>query len=110
MDLTQLDELTEQQLAIVIAAAQQKLVDLEIARQQERESIQESIATTSVEELVALIGPENPTTSGFDSISEIELFTDQEISGNVALAVRTLLNNDRKLAKILLDVARTQRA
>lgn len=54
--------------------------------------------------LDSLIGPNKPTAPSMTSLTEVQLYTDAQIAGNVALAVRLSFEATEQLARILRDV------
>ena len=83
-----------------------ELADLgrEVMRAQEQKRLSASEALKSSKgTLDGLIGPDNPTEPSINSLTEVQLFTDDQIKANAALGLRLAF-------KAIEQVARTVRA
>ena len=107
MELPDITQLTEQQWDQLVAAIQQAKEVKRIERELEQAALKKEVSNSPAA-LDALIGPDTGATPGFGSIAALKAFTDQQIQGNLVLAVRKLLDNEDKIARILRDVAKTQ--
>ena len=54
--------------------------------------------------LDSLIGPDEPTAASMKSLTEVQRYTDAQIAGNLALAVRLSFKATEQVARILRDV------
>ena len=70
---------------------------------QERSNAQTNLASGRAA-LDSLIGPDNPTSPSMTSLTEVQLYTNAQIAGSVALAVRLAFKATEQLARILRDV------
>ena len=59
----------------------------------------------SIEGLDALIGPDNPTTPTLNSLTEIQLFSQEELKENAGLALKQVFVGIELLARIVRDIA-----
>lgn len=96
---------TDQQLLELVGSIQQEMAAREAAQQLDRDESTEAIAA-SVATLSALIGPDNPTSPGLNSLTEIQKYSDAEIAANVALAFRQVFAGMELLARTTRDLAR----
>ena len=78
-------------------------------KQQEEHTERESAKVelqTAYNALTALIGPDNPATPGLNSYTEIQKYTDAQILGNVALAIRKILQGAELQARITRNIVK----
>ena len=54
--------------------------------------------------LDSLIGPDKPTAASMKSLTEVQLYTDDQIKANLALGLRLSFEATEQVARILRDV------
>ena len=96
MAIPDISKLHGQELMKLIEQANQQYM-------QERSNAQSNLAGARTA-LDSLIGPNNPTVPSMTSLTEVQLYTNAQIAGNVALAVRLAFKATEQLARILRDV------
>lgn len=96
MAIPDISKLHGQELMKLIEQANQQYM-------QERSNAQSNLSGARAA-LDSLIGPDNPTAPSMKSLTEVQLYTDAQIAGNVALAVRLAFKATEQLARILRDV------
>lgn len=80
-----LDGMTVEELQQVVTDAQ-TLIEQKIHEQQQGEQDARARLTESINTLTALIGPDEPTAPGLDSLTEVRLFSEQEMAEYSGLA------------------------
>ena len=103
MELPDITQLTEQQWDQLVAAIQQAKVAKEIERQQEAEALLSSIGG-AISSVKALIGPDNPTVPGLNSLTEIQKYTDAQMAANAGKAHRLTFIGMEILARAVEDM------
>ena len=96
---------TDQQLMELVGSIQQEMAAREATQQLDRDESTEAIAASAAT-LSALIGPDNPTSPGLNSLTEIQKYSDAEIAANVVLAFRRVFAGMELLARTTRDLAR----
>ena len=79
------------------------------ALQQENEQTEaetRAAVTAAIAGLDALLGPDNPTTPGLDSISEMLKYTNEQLGQYAGLALRQVLLGMQIQARLTRDLAR----
>ena len=62
--------------------------------------------STAEQRLLDLIGPNNPTAPSVNNLTEVQLFTDDQIRSNAALGLRLSFRATEVLARIVLHLVR----
>lgn len=62
--------------------------------------------STAEQRLLDLIGPDNPTAPSVDNLTEVQLFTDEQIRSNTVLGHRLSFRAIEVLARIVLHLVR----
>ncbi len=96
MALPNIDNLTADELAQLLERAGQ----LQAAKRQTAQGNLKGARAA----LDRLIGPNNPTGPTMNSLTEVQLYSDEQINANNALAHRLWFQATEQLARILRDV------
>lgn len=104
MELPDITQLTEQQWDQLVAAIQQAKVTKEIERQQEAEALKTSISGVTTE-LRTLIGPDSPTTPSMNSLTEVQLYSGDQMVTHARLALPLIFADMEKLARAVENLA-----
>ena len=96
MAIPDISELHGRELMELIEQANQQYM-------QERSNAQTNLASTRAA-LDSLIGPDSPTSPSMTSLTEVQLYTDAQVAGNVALTVRLAFKATEQVARTLRDV------
>ena len=96
MAIPDISELHGQELMELIEQANQQYM-------QERSNAQTNLASARAA-LDSLIGPDSPTSPSMTSLAEVQLYTNAQIAGNVALAARLSFKATEQVARTLRDV------
>lgn len=105
MALPDIATLTDDELRALLSQADALLA----ARARDDEATEADLRVQvgqAIAALDALIGPDQPTTPGLDSITEVQLFTDQQMAQNAGLAHRLTFVALEQLARTTRDIAR----
>lgn len=102
-----LDTMSDEAIAQLAASLQQELTWRAAAREAEDQANRTAIKD-AITQLKALIGPESPTTPGLNSISEIRLYTQQQMQDNAGLALERAFLGLDLLARTVLSMAIVQ--
>lgn len=70
---------------------------------QRRSNAQANLAGARVA-LDSLIGPDSPTAPSMTSLTEVQLYTDEQIGANLVLGLRLSFEATEQVARILRDV------
>ena len=103
MAIPNVNQWTEQEWDQIIAAIQQAKVAKEIERQQEAEALLSNIGG-AISSVQALIGPDNPTVPGLNSLTEIQLYTNAQMAANAGQALRLTFMGMEILARAVEDM------
>ena len=96
MAIPDISELHGQELMELIEQANQQYM-------QERSNAQTNLASARAA-LDSLIGPDSPTSPSMTSLTGVQVYTNAQIAGNAALAVRLALKATEQVARTLRDV------
>ena len=103
MAIPDVNQWTEQEWDQIIAAIQQAKVTKEIQKQQEAEALLSNIGE-AISSVQALIGPDNPTVPGLNSLTEIQRYTDAQMAANAGKAHRLTFIGMEILARAVEDI------
>ena len=105
MSLPDISGLTAAELNQLVQYANAAMMQKQREEHNERESAKEDLQT-AYNALTALIGPENPTAPGLNSYTEIQKYTDAQIQGNLALAIRKILQGAELQARTTRNIVK----
>jgi len=95
MDLSTYDEA---QLDVLAAAIAQRRATLETEKQIKLEGAKWTI-DQSIDAITQLIGPDNPTAPGLNTLTEMQVYSNEEMAANTGLAHRLELESMEKVAR-----------
>lgn len=100
-----LSTMTEAELTVLIGQVQDTLAAREATRQVNVKKSDAAVAN-SIAQLTALIGPDNPTVAGQNSITEMRLYPVSVLQANPGQAISLMLQGMEILARTTRDIAR----
>ena len=103
MALPDISTLTVAELQQLMQTVNSVMMQKQQEEHTERESAKVELQT-AYDALTALIGPDNPTTPGLNSYTEIQKYTNADIQGNLVLAIRQILAGAELQARITRNV------
>lgn len=104
MPLPDINLLTESEWDQLIAAIQQAKVTKEIERQQAQAALKGSISGVTTE-ITQLIGPDNPITPSMNSLTEVQLYSGDQMVQHARLALPLIFEDIEKLARAVDKLA-----
>ena len=109
MELPDITQLTEQQWDQLVASIQQAKETRRSEREQALWTLKKGV-WSATGELDRLIGPDQPLIASVDSLTEMSLFTDQQIQNNLVKAVKSLRSITERIARTVRDMAAVDKA
>jgi len=104
MELPDITQLTEQQWDQLVAGIQQAKEAKRIQQQQAQEALKTSISGVTTE-LRALIGPDSPITPSMGSLTEVQLYSGDQMVTHARLALPLIFEDMEKLARAVENLA-----
>ena len=105
MTLPDLDALTTDELRALASLASHRLAQIEQSQRETEDELRAGLGPV-VAQLDALIGPDQPTAPGLTSLTEVRLYTQQQMAANTGLAHELGFQALELLARATRDIAR----